>query len=80
MKRYADSDSEIDDEDIDELEALIARRFHRGKWKYKCKIPIICFNYHEVGHITTRCPEKKKKRNRKDEDNYKNRLEIWGQI
>ena len=33
MKRYFDSDSEIDDEEIDELEALLVRRFHRGKEK-----------------------------------------------
>ena len=35
MNKYADSDSEIDDEYIDEHEALIARRFHRGKENLK---------------------------------------------
>ena len=60
--RYHDSDSEMDDEDIDELEALLARRLHRGKGKQKDKMPIICFNCHEVGHIVARCPEKKKQR------------------
>ena len=40
MKRYVGSYSEIDDEDIDELEALLARRFHRGKGKYKRKMSI----------------------------------------
>ena len=73
MKKYADSDSEIDDEDIDKLETLLARRFHKGKEKYKCKMPVICFNCHEVGHIAARCPEKKKNRDDKYEDKYKRR-------
>ena len=47
------------------------RRFHRGKGK----IPIMCFNCNEVGHIVARCPEKKnyrgggKYKSRRDEDN-----------
>ena len=77
MKKYVDSDTETDDEDIDELEALLGRRFHRGKGKYKGKMPIICFNCHEVGHITARCLEKKNRRNNKDEDNYKSRDEKY---
>ena len=68
MKKYANSDSEIDDEEIDELEALLARRFHKGKGKYKGKMLIICFNCHKVGHIAPRCPEKKKTRYEKYED------------
>lgn len=41
----------------------MARIFHRGKGKYKGKLPIICFNCNDVGHIATRCPKKKNKRN-----------------
>ena len=59
MNKYGDSDSDINDEDIDELEALLARRFHRGKGKYKGNMPIICFNCHEVDYIAARCPKKK---------------------
>ena len=33
-KKNTDSNSDTDDEDIGELEALLARRFHRGKGKY----------------------------------------------
>ena len=73
MKRYDDSDSEIDDEDIDELEALLAGSFQRGEGKYKGKMPIDCFNCHEVVHIVAGCPEKKKRRNDRDKDNYKSR-------
>ena len=72
MKKYVDSDSEIDDEDIEELEALLAKKFHRGKGKYKGKMPIICFNCHEVGHISARCPKKKNK-DEKYGDKYKSR-------
>ena len=57
--KYVSSDSDIDEEDVDQLEALLARRFHRGKGKFKGKLPIIYFNCNEVGHIVARCPEKK---------------------
>ena len=40
-KKYVDSDSDTDVEDIEELEILLAKRFHRGKGKYKGKMPII---------------------------------------
>ena len=40
-------------------------------------MPIICFNYHEVGHIAARCPKNKNRRNNKDEENYKSRDEKY---
>jgi hypothetical protein len=49
--KYMESDSESDD-DLDELEALLAKRLPRGKGKYKGKLPIICFTCKKVGHIT----------------------------
>ena len=48
----------------------MARRFQKGKGKFKVKLPIICFNCNEVGHIVARCPEKK---NYKVRDKYKSR-------
>ena len=42
--KYVSSDSETNEEDINQLEALLARRFHRGKGKFKGKLPIIYFN------------------------------------
>ena len=57
--KYVSSDSNIDEEDVEQLEALLARRFHREKGKFKVKLPIICFNLNEVGHIAPRCLEKK---------------------
>ena len=54
--KHVSNDSDIVEEDVDQIEALLARRFQRGKGKLKGKLPIICFNYNEVGHINTRCP------------------------
>ena len=54
--KYASNDSNTDEEDVKQLEALLARRFHRGNGKFKGKLPIICFNCNEVGHIAARCP------------------------
>ena len=73
--KYASSDSNTDEEDIEQLEALLARRFHRGKGKFKGKLPIICFNCNEVGHIATRCTQKKDYR---EGNKHKNRSEDDG--
>ena len=54
--KYASSDSNTNEEDVEQLEALLARRFHRGKGKFKGKLPIICFNWNAIGHIDARCP------------------------
>ena len=70
--KHVSSDNNIDEEDVEKLEALLARRFHRGKGKFKGKLPIICFNCNEVGHIATRCTEKK---NHKEGNKYKNKKE-----
>ena len=52
--KYVSSDNDTDEEDVDQLEALLARIFHRGKGKFKGKLPIMCFNCNEVGHIAAR--------------------------
>ena len=64
------SDSDTDEEDVNHLEAFLERTFHRGKGKFKGKLPIICFNCGEVGHIDARCPQKK---NHKGGDKYKSK-------
>ena len=53
--KYASSDSNTNEEDVEQLEALLARRFHRGKGKFKGKLPISFFNCNEEGHIALRC-------------------------
>ena len=40
----------------------LARRFHRDKGKSRGKLPIMCFNCNKVGHIATRCSDKKNNR------------------
>ena len=73
--KYVSIDSDTNEEDVEQLEALLGRRFHKGKGKFKGKLLIIFFNCNEVGHIFARCLEKKKYRggdkykSRRDEDN-----------
>ena len=73
--KYVSSDSKKKEKNVEQLEALLARRFHRGKGKFKGKLPIMCFNHNEVGHIATRCLEKMnnrsgdKQKTIRDEDN-----------
>ena len=57
--KHVSRDNDIDDEDVDQLEALLARRFYRGKGKFKGKLPIKCFNCNEVGKKISRFLEKK---------------------
>ena len=57
--KYASSDINTNEEDVEQLEALMVRRFHKGKGKFKGKLPIICFNCNEAGHIAAICPYKK---------------------
>ena len=57
--KHVSSDSDTEEEDIEQLEELLARRFHKGKGKLKGKIPIIYFNCNKIGHIAGRCLEKK---------------------
>ena len=53
--KHVSSENDTDEEDVEQLEALLEIRFHRGKGKYKGKLPIICFNCNEVFHIATIC-------------------------
>ena len=64
------SDSDTDEEDVEQLEALLARRFQKGKGKFKGNLPIICFNFNEIGHIVARFLEKN---NHRGSDKHKGR-------
>src|SRR5271156_3622182 len=55
-----DSESKSEEEDLDEIEALMVRRMQRGKGKYKGKLPLVCFNCKKIGHFAARCPNKRK--------------------
>ena len=65
------NDSDTNEEDVEQVEAPLARWFYRGKGKFKGKLPIICFNCNESGHIAARCLEKK---NYRGSDKYKCRM------
>ncbi|GLJ37832.1 hypothetical protein SUGI_0769570 [Cryptomeria japonica] len=47
-------------EELEELEALFARKMPKGLVgsKYEGKTPFKCFNCNKVGHMTSRCPDK----------------------
>ena len=49
---------EISTNDLEVVEALLARKYSKGRGKYKGKVPVIYFSCKEVGHITARCPNK----------------------
>lgn len=68
--KYVSSNNDTDEEGVEQLEALLVRRFHRSKGKFKCKLPIIYFNYDKVGHIAARYTHKQKCRGG---DKYKSR-------
>ena len=55
------SESDAFDDELDEIEALMARRLSRGKGKYKGKLLIIFFSCNNVRHIVARCLEKEDK-------------------
>ena len=57
--KHVSSDSSTDEDDVDQLEVLLARRFHRGRGKFRGKFPFIYFNCNEVCHIAARCTQNK---------------------
>lgn len=65
--KQSDSEEEEEkfDDDIEAIEALLARRLLKGKGKYEGKITLICFSCEEVGHIIARCPNKEGKDDKK---------------
>jgi hypothetical protein len=46
--------------DIDDIEALLARRLSRGKDKFKGKLPLIYFKCDGVGHFVGKCPNRER--------------------
>ena len=67
-KRAKDIQSESEEEseesfdsDLEVVEALLERKYYRGRGKYKGKFPLIYFSCEEIGHIVARCPNKQSK-------------------
>lgn len=53
-----DEDSE---DQVMELEALLAKRFPRGTSKYRGELPLKCFSCNKIGHIAANYPNTNKK-------------------
>ncbi|MDF3680824.1 hypothetical protein P3S38_27995, partial [Enterobacter hormaechei] len=41
--------------DLEVIEALLGRKYSRGRGKFKGKVPLIYFSCEEIGHIAARC-------------------------
>ena len=44
---------------------MLAKKYSRGRGKYKGKVPLICFSCEEIGHIAATCPNKESKDEKK---------------
>ena len=52
--------------------ANFVKRLNKGtNDRYKGKFPLICFNFHGIGHLANKFPHKKNKRNDGDYSNIK---------
>ena len=64
----SDSEEESEeslDSDFEVVEALLARKYSRGRGKYKGKVPLIHFSCEEISHIVARFPNKESKDEKK---------------
>lgn len=53
----------FEEREQEELEDLLAKRFPRGKGKYKGKFLLKFFSFNKIGHIASRFPNNDKKEN-----------------
>jgi hypothetical protein len=64
------ADKNIDSE-LDDIETKFVRRLKRGSGKYQGKFPFKCFNYGEIGHFSSKCPQKEKDQKDQNSDDEK---------
>jgi hypothetical protein len=60
-----------DDSEPNEIEAKFFRILKNGSDKYQGKFPLKCFNYGNIGHFASKCPDKKKEHKTEGEEKYK---------
>jgi hypothetical protein len=53
-----ENNEELDQDDVDDVEAKFVRRLKKGTKKYKGKLPFKCFNCGKIGHYASRFPIK----------------------
>jgi hypothetical protein len=61
-----------DDSDEDEEMDNFIRKLKKGTIKYKCMLPLICFNCGGIGHFSFKCPHKNKYSD--EEEDYKREI------
>ena len=74
-KQFGSEEEDNSNSDLEAIEALLARRYPKGKKKYKGKIPLICFSCEEVEHIVAICPNREDK-NEKKSSKFKCKKEL----
>lgn len=60
VSRYEKEMRELGEEEreLEEIEALIAKRLPKGVGKYEGKLPLKCFSCNKMGHFSSRCPKR----------------------
>lgn len=66
-------DIEREDKELEDLEALIAKRIPKGPVgsEYEGKAPFKCFSCNKIGHFASRCPERAARNQERFMRNYK---------
>ena len=54
----SEEEEESLENDLEVVEALLARKYSKGRGKYKGKVPLIYFSCEEVGYTIARFPNK----------------------
>ena len=67
-------EDETSDSDLEVVEALLARKYSKGRGKYKGKAPLIFFSCEEVCHIAARCPNRENKHEKKSHKDKERRI------